>query len=266
VKPELLGSAARPSWDIFAGMPDRTQSLDFAERWLSDAFRVLETPGGFVTTDVDMTRVGALLTELRARGLKATFNHAVVRACALVLSRRPEWHVLVAGTRRVAPARVDIGLSVAGTSHYAPVMVIEDAPSKALEVLAEEIVRRVPEVRAKEERDLASVRRWGWLIPFAGLRRAILRWCFRRVWFRRQLAGTFQVSCLPADLVVPFLFTAAAALGVGRVRDRVVAVDGAPAVRQVATLAVCIDHKAWDGARAIAFLDELRGLLESAEL
>lgn len=247
-------------------MGDRVTSLDFADRWLTDAFRVLDTPGGFTCLDVDMTRVGKQVEALKARGVKATFNHAVVRACALVLARKPELHLIVAGTKRLAPGRVDIGLSVAGTSHYAPVMVIEGAPEKPLDALCEEIVRRVPEVRAKEERDLASVRRWGWLIPFGSWRRAILRWCFRRVWFRRQLAGTFQVSCLPGDMVVPFLFTAAATLGVGRVRDKVVAIDGAPAVRPIATLSVCIDHKAWDGVRAVQFLGELKRMLEEDDL
>jgi pyruvate/2-oxoglutarate dehydrogenase complex dihydrolipoamide acyltransferase (E2) component len=242
------------------------ESLDFAERWFADAFRVIETPGGFVALDVDMTRARALVEAARGRSVHATFNHLVVRAVALVLSRRPDLHLLVAGHRREKPSRVAIGLSVAGRSVYAPVMVIDDAAAKSTDALAEEITRRAPEVRAKEERDLASARRWGWLVPFSSWRRAILRWCFRRLWFRKALAGTFQVSCLAIDLVVPFLFTSAAALGVGRVRDRVVVVDGAPAVRPMLTLACCIDHKAWDGARAVSFLDEVRGLLESGEL
>ena len=245
---------------------ERTVSLDFADRWLSDAFRVLDTPGGFVTLDVDMSNARKLVDDLRAQGTPATFNHLVVRAASIVLVRRPDVHYIVAGTRRLHPSRVDIGLSVAGNTHYAPVMVIEDAAHKSVSELTTEIVKRTPEVRAKEELDLASVRRWGWLVPFGSWRRAILRWCFRRVWFRRKLAGTFQISCLPADILVPFLFTSGAALGVGRVRDKVVAVDGQPVVRPMLTIACIIDHKAWDGVRAISFLDEVRQLLESAVL
>jgi pyruvate/2-oxoglutarate dehydrogenase complex dihydrolipoamide acyltransferase (E2) component len=245
-------------------MPDRYESVDFAERWLNDAFRVIETPGGFVQLDVDMSRQKARVAAERERGAPVTYNHVLIRAAALVLAAQRELHHVMAGTRRVYPERVDIGLSVAGKTHYAPVMVIEDVAKKSLAELGAEVQRRVPEILAKEEKDLASVRRWGWLIPFGFLRRALLRWLFTKLWFRRQLSGTFQISCMQtADLVVPFLFNSASALGVGRVHDKVVPVDGQPAVRPMVTLTCCIDHKAWDGARAATFLGEIRKLLES---
>jgi pyruvate/2-oxoglutarate dehydrogenase complex dihydrolipoamide acyltransferase (E2) component len=162
---------------------------------------------------------------------------------------------------------VDIGLSVSGETTFAPVMVIEDAGRKPLPVLSEEIVRRTPEVRAKDAVDLARTRRWGWLVPFGFLRRALLRALFNRTWFRRRLTGTFQVTCVsPADWSVPITFNTCACLAVGRVRDRVVAVDGRPAVRPMVTLVVTVDHNAWDGARALVFFEEMRRVLESDAL
>ncbi len=248
-------------------MPDRAESVDFAERWLNDAFRVIETPGGFATLDVDMTRARVTLDELRKTGAPVTFNHVIIHAAARVLAARPELHHLLAGSRRVHPERVDIGMSVAGKTQFAPVMVIEDAAGKSIEALATEVQRRIPEVQAKEAKDLASMRRWGWLIPFAWMRRLLLRWLFTRLWFRRQLSGSFQVSCLhTTDSVVPFLFNSAAALGIARVRDRVVAVGGQPVVRPMVTLTCCIDHKSWDGARAGAFLNEIQKVLDGATL
>jgi pyruvate dehydrogenase E2 component (dihydrolipoamide acetyltransferase) len=246
---------------------DQIQALDYAERWLTDAFRVIEPAGGFTTVEVDMSRARALLDKLRATSPKATYNHLVVRAAAVALARRPDLHLLVAGTRRLRPSRVAIGLSVAGRTNFAPVMVIEDAGVKKLHTLVDEIVRRVPEVQAREEHDLAVMRRFGWLLPFAFLRRAVLRWLFRRLWFRTRLSGTFQITCVPGvDLAVPSLFNTAGCLGVGRVRDRVVAVDGAPAVRPTLLLACAIDHKAWDGVRVAAFQGELKKILEEGEL
>ena len=248
-------------------MPDKIERLDWAERWLGDGFRVIEVPGGFATLDVDMTRAVSLVERLRAAGHKVTYNHLFVRAAALVLARHPEWHHLSAGTRRMLPGRVDIGLSVAGSTPFAPVMVIEDAANKKLIELADEIVRRVPEVRVKEEKDLAGMRRWGWIIPWGRLRRWLLRWLMGKVWFRRKLAGTFQVSCSQVvDLNVPFLFNSAAVLGTGRVREAVVADGGKPAVKKIVTIACCIDHKVWDGVRTWAFMTEVKKILDEGEL
>jgi len=49
----------------------------------------------------------------------------------------------------------------------------------------------------------------------------------------------------------------AAILAVGRIADRVVAVDGKPAVRPMMTLTLSCDHRVVDGARAAMFLDDL---------
>ncbi len=54
----------------------------------------------------------------------------------------------------------------------------------------------------------------------------------------------------------------AAILAVGRIADRVVAVDGQPAVRPMMTLTLSSDHRVVDGARAAKFLDDVARLIE----
>lgn len=51
-------------------------------------------------------------------------------------------------------------------------------------------------------------------------------------------------------------------LAVGRIADRVIAIDGQPAVRPTMILTLSCDHRAIDGARAAQFLDELVSLIE----
>jgi len=54
-----------------------------------------------------------------------------------------------------------------------------------------------------------------------------------------------------------------AILGVGRIQDRVVALNGAPTVRPMMTLTVTFDHRATDGAPASQFLSKVKELLEN---
>jgi pyruvate dehydrogenase E2 component (dihydrolipoamide acetyltransferase) len=54
----------------------------------------------------------------------------------------------------------------------------------------------------------------------------------------------------------------AAILAVGRIAERVVPVDGQPAVRPMLTLTLACDHRVVDGARAAQFLDDLANLIE----
>jgi pyruvate dehydrogenase E2 component (dihydrolipoamide acetyltransferase) len=54
----------------------------------------------------------------------------------------------------------------------------------------------------------------------------------------------------------------AAILAVGRIVERVVAVDGMPVVRPTMVLTLSCDHRVVDGARAAQFLDALAALIE----
>ena len=55
-------------------------------------------------------------------------------------------------------------------------------------------------------------------------------------------------------------------VGVGAIRDRVVAVDGAPLVRPTLVLSVAGDHRVLDGDGLSAFVDQLQKLLEDPVL
>ncbi|MGH9627271.1 MAG: 2-oxo acid dehydrogenase subunit E2 [Bryobacteraceae bacterium] len=244
----------------------RQEKLDHADRWLRDGLQVCQPPAFFISLDADMTRSKAALERLRHDGIRATYTHVLVRAAALALARHPDLHQLVCGTKRYRPDSIDIGLSVAGETFVAPIMVLAAADRKSLAELAAEISERAAEVKAADAKNLAMLRKLGWLIPFAFLRRAVIRLLMSRVSFRRKGAGTFQVSsAINADVAVPFTFTTTAILCCGRVRDRVVAVDGEPAVRPVLTLVCCVDHRVWDGRASERFLTTVKEIMEAGE-
>jgi pyruvate dehydrogenase E2 component (dihydrolipoamide acetyltransferase) len=71
--------------------------------------------------------------------------------------------------------------------------------------------------------------------------------------FTISTLGMYKVDAFTAIITPP----QAAVLAVGAVSDRVVAVDGKPAVRPVMTLSLSSDHRLIDGARAAAFLNDL---------
>lgn len=246
---------------------DRIVSLSHGERWFLDGFAVLPHPGGTLILQCEMTHAKAAVEALRARGLHATYTHIVVRAAALALSRVPRAHEVVCGYRRLSPGRVDIGLSVAGQTNYAPVMVLPGVDSTPLPALVPLINEGAQRTREKEIADLAGMRRTGWVIPLGFLRRWILRRLNGSFWFRRKLVGTFQITCLPqTDFVLPGVFYSGCALGFGRIKDRVVAEDGQPVVRPTAWLTVPFDHRSMDGKAAAEFLHVLASVLESDEL
>jgi pyruvate dehydrogenase E2 component (dihydrolipoamide acetyltransferase) len=248
-------------------MRDRHEKLDFADRWIRDGLRVCRPPGGFGTLDVDMTWSLAIAAGFAESNIRINSNHVIYRAVALALSRHPEIHKMGAGSKVMYPDAVDLGISVAGESFVAPVMVLRGAEAKRLVDIAKESFSLMRNAKRDDRKMRAILRRWGWLVPFGWLRRAILSWAFNRIWFRRSGVGTFQISSITSvDSICPFMFNTAGILGIGGVRDRVVPVDGNPMIRPMLTLTCCINHEIWDGQGAAIFLAELRKILESGEL
>ena len=114
----------------------------------------------------DMTKAKAALRVMRDAKIPATMTHIILRACALVLARNPQWHQLVCNYQVLTPGQVDIGLSLAGQTTYAPVVVIHGVDQKPLSALVPFVIDAIDAAVLKERVDLENMRRQMWLIPF----------------------------------------------------------------------------------------------------
>jgi pyruvate dehydrogenase E2 component (dihydrolipoamide acetyltransferase) len=74
--------------------------------------------------------------------------------------------------------------------------------------------------------------------------------------------GMFGVDAFSAIITPP----QAAVLAVGRIADRVVPVNGQPAIRPILTMTLSSDHRVVDGAQAAAFLKDVADALTGAQL
>jgi pyruvate dehydrogenase E2 component (dihydrolipoamide acetyltransferase) len=196
------------------------------------------TPHFYLRRDVSAHGLVALRRRLRNRLPELTYTDLLVHHTAAALRQHPRLAGRWEDGRIVAGGGIHIGLAVAVPDGLV-VPVLRDADTLPLE----EIVRR----RA----DLVTRAQAGRLRP------------------EDVRPGTFTISNLgmfDVDAVYPIVNPPQAAiLGVGRIADRVVAVDGRPAVRPMLTLTLSCDHRVVDGAGAARFLDTLARALESLE-
>jgi pyruvate/2-oxoglutarate dehydrogenase complex dihydrolipoamide acyltransferase (E2) component len=246
---------------------DVVDIIPMGERWLADGFRVIPPPGGFAQRAVDMTKANVVLGALADAGLKGTFTHVLIRAAALALARNPRLHQSVIGYKKFTPGSVDIGISMAGQTTYAPVVVLPATDDTPLGALVGIVESATTAARVKEAVDLQNMRRLGWMTPFGFFRRFVIRMLQKSFRFRRNLVGTFQVSNVPTvDAAVPLQFYSGSILSFGRVRSSVVAVSGRVEVRPMLCLTICVNHATMDSTRAAALLSEIALVLESDEL
>ncbi len=231
---------------------------------MPDAWELFDLPSGFGLVLVDMTQAKKALRILRDGKIPATYPHLIVRAVALAYARDPQSLQIVCNYERVTPGTLDVGLSMAGQTSYAPVVVVPAVNQKPLAVLIQAIADAVDAAAAKEAGDLAALYRWA--IPFRWLRRWILRVLNRSLNFRTTIVGNFQVTCLTnIDMVVPLVFYSSGILGVGAIRDRVIAREGVAVVRPTVWLTGVADQSMRDERGANA-LQAIREVLESEAL
>jgi pyruvate dehydrogenase E2 component (dihydrolipoamide acetyltransferase) len=170
-----------------------------------------------------------------ADGAKITYTDLLTKLAALSLARFPRLNASWQDGAIVTNPDINIGLAIAVEAGLL-VPVVHNADRLPVEDIA---VRRA---------DLVAGANNGRLQPddFAG--------------------GTFTISNLGMYGVDAFNAIVnppqAAILAVARITDRVVAVDGQPAVRPMLTLTLSCDHRAVDGVMAAQFLDALAALIE----
>jgi pyruvate dehydrogenase E2 component (dihydrolipoamide acetyltransferase) len=242
----------------------RVERLDYAERWMRNGIEACASSGFALSLEADMTGCRRLIDGYGAKGIRVTYTHLFVRAAAVALEHHPDICQIVSGSLRSRPERVNIALSVAGHSFVAPMVLIRDAARRTIEEIAAEVAQGSQRARASQLDEFARLRRWGWLVPFAFLRRALLRFLLPRMLWTREDAPVFQVTGLAdVDQVTPMMLLTAGILAVGGVREKPAVVDGRIAPRLQVTLTCCADHRVWDGRMASRFLNEVKAILES---
>ncbi len=194
-----------------------------------------QVPHFFLVREID---AGALLQsrELlgpaieRDRGVKLTHTDLLVALTARVLTKHPKMNASWTGNAIQLNPQVNMSVAMAVTDGVVGA-VIPNADRVALADIA------------LQRRDLTERARSGRLRP-ADLAAGT---------FTITNLGMYNVDAFNAIIAPP----QAASLAVGRIADRVVAVDGQPGVRPFMTITLSGDHRVIDGAQAALFLNDL---------
>ncbi|MXZ23117.1 MAG: 2-oxo acid dehydrogenase subunit E2 [Caldilineaceae bacterium SB0665_bin_25] len=176
-----------------------------------------------------------ILNANAADGAAITYTDLLTKLAALSLARFPRLNAFWDDGKILTNPEINVGLAVA----------VEDGLLVPVVHSADRL--RVEEIAARRT-DLVARADSGELTPND----------FTGGTFTISNLGMFGVDAFNAIVNPP----QAAILAVGRIADRVVAVEGQPAVRPMMTLTLSCDHRAVDGVRAAQFLDALVGMIE----
>jgi pyruvate dehydrogenase E2 component (dihydrolipoamide acetyltransferase) len=194
------------------------------------------TPHFYLVREVTVGRLAAWRERVSAQtGARITYTDLLVRILAAAIARHPRVNVAWKDGAIVPSAEINIGLAVAVEDglvvpvlHRADTLGVADIAARR-----EELVGRAQAGRLRP----ADVQGGGFTVSNLGM---------------------YGVDAFGAILNPP----QAAILAVGRIADRVVAVNGRPVVQPTMVLTLSCDHRALDGARAARFLSTLADLIE----
>jgi pyruvate dehydrogenase E2 component (dihydrolipoamide acetyltransferase) len=192
---------------------------------------VREAPQFSISRDVDMTAANA-----RRKAAVVSYTDVIVAAVATALRAHPRLRSRFDSDAVVVSDKIDVGVAVALDAGLI-VPVVRDADRKPLEALRDE--REALEAAVRSGRARADA--------------------FGDAAITVSNLGTFGVDRFTAIVNPP----EASILAVGRVSDRVIALNGAPAVRPVVSLTLTVDHRVADGADAARFLADVATSLET---
>jgi pyruvate dehydrogenase E2 component (dihydrolipoamide acetyltransferase) len=192
-------------------------------------------PHFFVTRDIDATALDTyrerIVSEVEhTHKVRVTHTDLLVALAARVLLKHSRLNASWTAEGIRLHAHVNMGIAIA-VSDGVVAAVIPNAHSASIAQIA------------TQRRDIAERARAGKLRP-ADIADAT---------FTISNLGMYQVDQFSAIITPP----QAAILAVGSITDRVVAVEGKPAVRPIMTLTLSCDHRVADGARAALFLKDL---------
>jgi pyruvate dehydrogenase E2 component (dihydrolipoamide acetyltransferase) len=232
--------AARPAAPPMVAAAPREAAPSVGTVWRIMAERMTASwtsaPHFYLVREVNVSRLASWLEQARRQtGARVTYTDLLVKLAAAALSRHPRVNASWRDGTIAQNTDINIGLAVA----------IDDG--LVVPVVQRADTLRLPEIAARRA-DVVSRAQAGKLRPAD----------IQGGGFTISNLGTFGVDAFSAIVNPP----QAAILAVGRIADRVVALDGRPAVQPTMVLTLSCDHRALDGARAAQFLGTLADLVE----
>jgi len=228
-----------------AAAPAATETLSQVARLMAERTTQSWTsvPHFFLVRDVDSSELIAVqkrnASELeKTQSLAPTITDLLIAILARVLANHPRMNA--SWTGEAIRSNPDVNISVA--------MAVKDGVVGA--VIHKANALKLVEISA-QRRELTERARAGRLRP-ADISGGT---------FTLSNLGMYKVDAFSAIITPP----QAAVLAVGAIADRVVAVDGKPAVRPMMTMTLSSDHRVVDGARAAEFLIELADAIQIPE-
>jgi pyruvate dehydrogenase E2 component (dihydrolipoamide acetyltransferase) len=198
-----------------------------------------QVPHFFLVRELDATSLNEIRAKLgpgieKDRGVKMTVTDLLVAIVARVLKKHPKMNAKWSGQGIQMNPDINISVAMAVTDGVVGA-VIPKADGTALGDIS------------VQRRDLAERARGGKL-KLADVANGT---------FSISNLGMYNIDAFSAIIAPP----QAAILAVGRIADRVVAINGQPAVRPMLTLTLSSDHRVVDGAQAALFLNDLADAL-----
>jgi hypothetical protein len=237
---------------------------------------------------LDCTPVLKWIDRVRdATGDKVTLTHVVIKAVGLALRACPQLNGRVVLGEFVPAGSVDVGCLVAlerseGETRTPDLAFAKvcDADRASVAAIASTIAAKADRLRSLKDKDFEATKDAVKLLP-TWLLRPVTHWMG---WLASGLGVTIPCLGVRALPMGSCMVTAVGGLGldvayapftpflhvpllvaIGSMRDAVIAVDGAPAVRKVVTVTATVDHRCIDGGGAAMLPRVLRAVFEAPE-
>ncbi len=232
-------------------------------RLAAATWRTPDNPQYYGAADVDAAPLLEFIARAREAGRPVTVTHLLGRAVGHAFGRHPEANFRLVWGRAVPRRSVDVFIvaAVDGGRSLSGIRV-DRVDSRSVFDVAEELERRVEELRGGHERTMGAGATFADLLPWPLLRLAVR--------FLPWLAGEAGVSVRALGMpACPFgcaMVTNVGALGLpaafgplaplyrvpvlvvaGEIVDRPVAVDGRVEVRAMLPVVATFDHRYYDG-------------------
>jgi pyruvate dehydrogenase E2 component (dihydrolipoamide acetyltransferase) len=235
---DILSAPVTPVHPVVAARPSDGQGVGAVWRIMAERMTASWTtaPHFYLFREVTVGRLAAWRQQAEKQtGGRITYSDVLVKLVAAALARHPAVNASWRDGTITRHAEINIGLAVAVEDGLI-VPVIHRADTLGLAAIA---ARREDVVTRAQGTKLRPADIQGGTFTISNL-------------------GMFGVDAFNAIVNPP----QAAILAVGRIADRVVALDGQPAVQPTMMLTLSCDHRALDGARAARFLGDLADLIE----